>query len=440
MNWKEIYEDRKCTAEEAVKLIKSNDKVVFAHDVGEPAALVAAMVKNAASYKNVEISHMFTLGTGEYCKPEYKENFHANLWFLSGQTRKCVEEGYGDYTPLFFHEVPRLMRDGTIPVDIAMIMVTPPDEHGFVSTGVSGDYTVQAVKSAKTVIAQVNKEVPFTFGDAVFHVSEIDVFVEHDEPLPTLPAAKIGEIEEAIGKHCAELINDGDTLQLGIGAIPDAVCHQLLDKRHLGIHSEMLGDGVVKLYEAGAIDNSMKGIDKGKFVFNFVMGSSELYKFCDKNPACLLKSVDYVNHPQVIAQNPNMVSINGGLGVDLYGQIASDTIGYKQFSGVGGQVDFIRGAAMCTGGNGRAIIAMPSVAKKKDGSMVSKITPSLGEGQVVTTSRHDTDYVVTEYGIAKLKGKTVKDRARALISIAHPEFRDELKESFEKMFKEKFYL
>ena len=436
MDWKEYYSSRLTTAEEAVKLIKSNDKVVLAHDVGEPPVLVDAMVANHAAYKNVEISHMFTLGKGEYCKPEYKENFHPNLWFLSGQTRKCVEEGYGDFTPLFFHEVPGLMRDGTIQVDVAMIMVTPPDKHGYVSTGVSGDYTVQAVKSAKTVIAQINKNVPFTFGDAVFHISEIDAFVEADTPLPELPEAKIGPAEEAIGKYCAELVNDGDTLQLGIGAIPDAVCHQLVNKKHLGIHSEMLGDGQVVLYEAGAIDNSQKGIDVGKFVFNFVMGSKKTYDFLDKNTACLLKAVDYVNHPMIIAKNPNMVSNNGGIGVDFYGQVAADTIGYRQFSAVGGQVDFIRGAAM--GKNGRAIIAMPSVAKKKDGSMVSKITPLLSEGQVVTTSRHDTDYVVTEYGIAKLKGKTVKDRARALINIAHPDFRDELKDEFEKMFKVKF--
>ena len=436
MDWKEYYSSRLTKAEEAVKLIKSNDKVVLAHDVGEPPVLVDAMVANHAAYKNVEISHMFTLGKGEYCKPEYKENFHPNLWFLSGQTRKCVEEGYGDFTPLFFHEVPGLMRDGTIQVDVAMIMVTPPDKHGYVSTGVSGDYTVQAVKSAKTVIAQINKNVPFTFGDAVFHISEIDAFVEADTPLPELPEAKIGPAEEAIGKYCAELVNDGDTLQLGIGAIPDAVCHQLVNKKHLGIHSEMLGDGQVVLYEAGAIDNSQKGIDVGKFVFNFVMGSKKTYDFLDKNTACLLKAVDYVNHPMIIAKNPNMVSINGGIGVDFYGQVAADTIGYRQFSAVGGQVDFIRGAAM--GKNGRAIIAMPSVAKKKDGSMVSKITPLLSEGQVVTTSRHDTDYVVTEYGIAKLKGKTVKDRARALINIAHPDFRDGLKDEFEKMFKVKF--
>lgn len=438
MSWKEIYESRKCKAEDAVNLIKSNDKVVFGHDVGEPPALVDAMVANAKNYRNVEISHMFTLGKGEYCKPEYKENFHVNLWFLSGQTRKFVADGHGDFTPMFFHEIPKLIKDGTIPVDVLMIMVTPPDKHGFVSTGVAGDYTIQAVKSAKTVIAQVNNEVPFTFGDAVFHVSEIDAFVEHDQALPTLPEAKIGEVEEAIGKNCAELINDGDTLQLGIGAIPDAVCHQLLHKKHLGIHSEMLGDGVVKLYEAGAIDNSLKEVEKGKFLFTFVMGSKELYDFCHMNPICSMKAVDYVNDPKVIAKNSNMVSINGGLGVDFYGQIAADTIGYTQFSAVGGQVDFIRGAAMCTGGNGRAIIAMPSVAKKKDGSLISKITPLLAEGQVVTTSRHDTDYVVTEYGIAKLKGKTVKNRARALINIAHPDFREELKENFKEMFKEEF--
>lgn len=438
MNWQEIYKKKLVTADEAVKRIKSGDKVVFSHCVSEPTALVDAMVDNASCYKNVEISHMFSLGEGRYCNEEYKDNFHPNLWFLSGQTRKCVEEGRGEFTPLFFHEVPKLMRNGTISVDVALIMVTPPNEYGKVSTGVAGDYTVQAVKSAKTVIAQVNSEVPYTFGDAEFSVDEIDYFVEKNQPLPTLPEARIGEIEEKIGKNCAELIEDGDTLQLGIGAIPDAVCHQLKHKKNLGIHSEMLGDGVVELYEAGAIDNSLKGIDKGKFVFNFVMGSKRLYDFCDKNETCLLKAVDYVNDPSVIAKNPNVVSINAALAVDFYGQVAADTIGYKQFSAVGGQVDFIRGAAACAGGNGRAIIAMPAAAKKKDGSLISKITPILSEGQVVTTSRHDVDYVVTEYGIAKLKGKTVRDRARALINIAHPDFRDEYKETFEKTFKARF--
>lgn len=428
------YEAKLATVEEALKLIKSGDKVVFSHCVGEPLALIDAMVDNADAYRDVEISHMFSLGEGRYCKEEYKDNFHPNLWFLSGQTRECVEKGRGEFTPVFFHEIPKLIKEGDISVDVAMIMVTPPDENGKVSTGVSGDYTVEAVKSAKKVIAQVNKHVPFTYGDGVFDIDEIDCFVEIDRELPTLPDARIGEIEEAIGRNCAELIEDGDTLQLGIGAIPDAVCHQLKHKKHLGIHSEMLGDGVVELYEAGAVDNSLKAIDKGKFVFNFVMGTKRLYDFCDKNEACLLKAVDYVNDPAVIAENPNVISINSGLGVDFYGQVAADTIGFRQFSAVGGQVDFIRGAAMCKNGKGKAIIAMPSAAKKKDGSMISKISPLLGEGQVVTTSRHDVDYIVTEYGIAKLKGKTIRDRARALIDIAHPDFRDELKEAFKNMF------
>ena len=436
MDWKKYYQDRLMSADEAVKLIKDNDKLVLAHDVAEPPALVEAMVRNAANYRNVEISHMFSLGSGAYSHPQYKDNFHMNLWFLSTNTRKSVTEGYGDYTPMYFFETPSLMRDGTVKVDTVMVMVTPPDENGKVSTGVAGDYTVQAVKSARTVIAQVNDQVPFTYGDAVLDVADIDAFVECSQPLPTLPDAKIGEIESAIGKHCASIIKDGDCLQLGIGSIPDAVCHELVHKKHLGIHSEMLGDGVVKLYEEGAVDNSMKQIDKGKFVFNFVMGSRKLYDFCDHNPDCMLMPVDYVNDPRIICQNDNVVSINGGIGVDFYGQVASDTIGYNQFSGTGGQVDFIRGAAMSRGG--RAIIAMPSVTIKKDGTKISKITPLLAEGQVVSTPRHDTDYIATEYGIVRLKGKTVKDRARALISIAHPDFRDELIESFERMFKQKY--
>ena len=410
MGWKEYYESKIMPAEDAVKMINSGDKVVLAHCIGEPPALVDAMVANHAAYKNVEISHMVSHGSGGYTNPEYAENFHTNVWFASSNTRKCKEEGNGDFTPMFFHEIPMLMRTGDIKVDVAMIMVTPPDENGKVSTGVSADYTVQAVESAKVVLAQVNKNLPFTYGDAIFDVEQIDAFVLEDTPLVELPPAKIGSVEEAIGKNCAELINDGDTLQLGIGAIPDAVCHQLTNKKHLGIHSEMLGDGPIVLYEAGAIDNSKKAIDTGKFVFNFAMGSKKTYDFLDHNDACLLKVVDYVNHPMVVAQNPNMVSINACIGVD-----------------------FIRGAAMGT--NGRAIIAMPSVTVKKDGTKLSKITPLLGEGQVVTTSRHDVDYVVTEYGIAKLKGKTVRDRARALIDIAHPDFREELKESFKKMFK-----
>lgn len=434
MDWKSYYLNRLMSSDEAIGLIKDNDKVVFAHDVGEPPALVEALVRNAKRFRSVEISHMFTLGSGAYSWPEYKDNFHLNAWFVSGPIRDNISRGRGDYTPMYFHETPALIREGTIGVDVALIMVTPPDEHGKVSMGVSCDYTVQAVKTAKTVIAQVNDRVPFTYGEAVLNVCDIDAFVEFNQPLPVLPPAQIGEIESRIGKNCASIIDDGACLQLGIGSIPDAVCHELVHKKHLGIHSEMLGDGVVKLYEEGAIDNSLKQIDTGKFVFNFVMGSQKLYDFCDKNDTCMLMPVDYVNDPRVICRNDNVVSINGGLSVDFYGQVAADTIGYTQFSGVGGQVDFIRGAAWSK--NGKSIIAMPSVTVKKDGTKISKICPLLSEGSVVATSRHDVDYIATEYGIVRLKGLSIRQRAKALISIAHPDFREKLEESYMKMFKE----
>ncbi|NLD20388.1 MAG: acetyl-CoA hydrolase/transferase family protein [Clostridiales bacterium] len=439
MDWKKLYREKLMTSDEAVKLIKSNDKVVFQHDVGEPEELVRAMVRNASNYKNVEISHMFSLGPGEYCKPEYKENFHPNMWFLSGQTRKAVNT-WGDYTSVFFHELPSLIREGRIQVDVAMIMVSKPDAHGYVSTGVSGDYTIQAIKSAKTVIAQINENMPFTYGEAVFPLMKYaDAIVEYDEELAALPASKIGDVETEIGKYCASLIQDGATLQLGIGSIPDAVCAQLKNKKHLGLHSEMLGDGAMKLYNEGIIDNSMKSFDKDLLVANFIMGSKELYDFCDHNHAVKLMPVDYVNDPTIIMNCSKMVAINGALGCDLYGQVAADALGNDmQFSGVGGQVDFVRGAAMSRDGEGIGIIAMPSVTVKKDGTMISKITAHLADKQVVTDSRNDTEYVITEYGIADLWGKSNAARARALIDIAHPKFREQLKDEMEEMFNQKY--
>ena len=312
MDWKNYYNERLMTADEAVSLIKDNDKLVIAHDVGEPPILMEALVKNAKRYNNVHISHMFTLGSGNHAEQVYRDNFHLNLWFASSPVRKCLTDGYGDYTPIYFHELPTLMREGIIRIDTVLIMVTPPDKNGKVSTGVSCDYTIQAIKSARTVIAQVNNKMPYTYGDAVIDVSEIDAFVEYNQELAVLPASEIGEIERKIGKYCADIIEDGACLQLGIGSIPDAVCHELVHKKHLGVHSEMLGDGIVKLYESGAIDNSCKQIDTGKFVFTFVMGSQKLYDFCDKNKDCLLMSADYVNDPRIICQNPNVVSINSG--------------------------------------------------------------------------------------------------------------------------------
>ncbi|MFV0518425.1 MAG: acetyl-CoA hydrolase/transferase family protein [Aminipila sp.] len=438
MKWNEIYESRKCTALETVQKIKNGDRVVFAHCVAEPTELVEAMVANAKNYKDVTVSHMVTLGKGEYTSPEFKGHIKFEGWFTSASTRKCINEGYGQFVPVYFHEVPKYIREGLFPVDVAMVMVSKPDKNGYVSTGVSSDYTMQAVKSAKIVLAEINDQVPVVYGDSFIHISEIDAFVETSRPLPELAIPKLSEVEIAIGKNCASLIEDGSTLQLGIGAIPDAVLSQLKDKKNLGIHSEMISDGVVDLFESGAIDCSKKSIDKGKMIVTFLMGTKRLYDFADRNPMVEFRTVDYVNNPVVVAQCSKMVCINACLQVDFIGQVVSDSIGTMQFSGVGGQVDFVRGAAMSLDGKGKAIIAMPSVARKKDGSVISKIVPYIDHGAAVTTNRHDVDYIVTEYGIARMKGKSLQDRARALIEIAHPDFREELKEEFKNRFNAEF--
>ena len=427
MNWKTYYQEHLTTAEGAVKKIKSGDRVVVAHACGEPSHLLEAMVANADAYRNVEIVHMVAMGKVEYCKPEYADNFRHNAFFVGGSTRDAIAEGRGDFTPSFFFEIPRQFST-TMPVDVAMVMVTPPDENGMCSLGVSVDYTLEAVKQAKLVIAQVNPQMPWTGPHSLVSVDELDCIVEYEAPLIELAPPKIGEVEKAIGEHCASLVPDGATLQLGIGAIPDAVLLFLKGKKDLGIHSEMFSDGVVELAEAGVITNAQKTLNPGKFVVAFLMGTRRLYDFVDHNPDVELRPVDYVNNPFIIAQNDNLISINSCVQVDLMGQVASETIGPRQISGVGGQVDFVRGASASKGGV--SIMAMPSTVKGK----VSKIVPLLDEGAAVTTSRNDIDYVVTEYGVAALKGRTLRQRARALIEIAHPDFRDGLKAEYEKRF------
>lgn len=427
MSWKEHYQSHLMTAEEAVGHIKSGDRLVMAHACGEPSYLVDAMVANAAAYQNVEIVHMVAMGKGEYCKPEYAGNFRHNAIFVGGSSREAVADGRADFTPSFFFEVPRLFRT-TMPVDVAMVMVTPPDENGMCSLGVSVDYTQEAVKQAGTVIAQVNPQMPWTGPESLVSVTDLDCIVEHEAPLIELAPPRIGDIERAIGENCASLIPDGATLQLGIGAIPDAVLLFLKGKKDLGIHSEMFSDGVVELAEAGVITNSRKTLHPGKFIVAFLMGTRRLYDFVDHNPDVELRPVDYVNNPFIIAQNDNLISINSCVQVDLMGQVASESIGPKQISGVGGQVDFVRGASASKGGV--SIMAMPATVKGK----ISKIVPLLDEGAAITTSRNDVDYIVTEYGVAHLKGETLRRRARNLIEIAHPDFRDELKAEYEKRF------
>ena len=428
MDWKDYYQSRLMTAEEAVGKIKSGDRVVLEHACGEPAYLVDKMVENAAAYRDVEIVHMVAMGKGAYCAPEQAGHFRHNSLFVGGSTRKAVESGQGDFTPCFFFEIPRLFHT-PLPVDVALVSVTPPDGEGRVSLGVSCDYTLEAVKAAKTVIAQVNPAMPYTYGGTQIPVEDIDVFVEHEQPVIELPQGRIGEVEKAIGQNCAGLIPDGATLQLGIGAIPDAVLLFLKDKKDLGIHSEMFSDGVVELAEAGVITNAKKTLKPGKFVATFLMGTRRLYDFVDKNPDVEMQPVDYVNNPYVIARNDNLISINSCVQIDLMGQVASESVGLKQISGAGGQVDFVRGASASRGGV--SIMAFPSTAAK---GAVSKIVPFLDHGSAVTTCRCDVDYAVTEYGVAHLKGETLRARARNLIAIAHPDFRAPLVEEFEKRF------
>lgn len=429
MSWKDDYKKKLCSAAEAVSHIKSGDLVGIGHATGEPVALVDAMVENASAYRNVEIVHMVAMGTAAYCRPELAENFHHNSLFLGGSTRKAIEEGRGDFTPIYFHKIPDLFRTSLHP-NVALLQLSPPDQHGYCSFGVSVDYTKPMAEAADIRIAQINSNMPRTLGDSFIHVSQLDYIVEADMPLIELKPPNISDIEQAIGKNCASLIEDGDTLQLGIGAIPDAVLLFLKDKKSLGIHSEMFSDGVVELVEAGVIDNSRKNINRGKSIATFLMGTRRLYDYVNNNPAVQMMPVDYVNDPVIVAQNDNLVSINSCVQVDFFGQVVSTSVGLRQISGVGGQVDFVRGANM--GKNGRTIMAMPSTSK----GTISKIVPIIDDGAAVTTSRYDVNYVVTEYGVAQLQGKTLRDRARALISIAHPNFRDELATEFEKRFRE----
>lgn len=433
LRWQETYKNKLISAEAAALKIKAGDRVVMGHAAAEPTSIIEEMVKNKENYSNVEIVHMLVLGKAQYAQLGMEKYFKDNAIFVGGTTREDVNSGRGDYTPCFFHELPRMLRE-SLPVDVALIQVTPPDEYGYSSYGVSNDYTKPAAECAKLVIAEVNDQMPRTMGDSFIHISDIDYLVENSHPIIELKPAKIGEVEKEIGRQCASLIEDGSTLQLGIGAIPDAVLSCLKDKRDLGIHSEMISDAVVDLVEAGVITNKKKTLHSGKIVTTFLVGSKRLYEFINNNPIVEFYPVDHVNNPLVIMQNYKMVSINSCIQVDLMGQVCSESIGLKQISGVGGQVDFVRGVSMSK--DGISIMAMPSTAAN---GTVSKIVPLLDEGAAVTTSRNDVDYIVTEYGVAHLKRKSLRQRARSLINIAHPNFRQSLIQEYEKRFKEKFY-
>ncbi len=432
MDWEKEYSKKLVSAEDAIKNIHDGDKVVMAFGCSEPRAVVRAMRENYKNYNNVEVINMLLLGETPWVDEEVKGHFRYNSLFASGTNRKAISTGVADFTSCYLSEIPMILRECIKP-RVTVMSVTPPDEDGYVSLGANCDYIETTLAYCEVKIGQVNKFVPYTYGAARKHISEFDYFVEYDEPIPEVPAPPLTEVEMKIGKNCASLINDGDCIQLGIGGIPNAICEELKDKKDLGLHSEMVGDGVVDLIKSGVINNSKKNIDIGKTILGFAFGTRKLFDYLDKNPDVEMVPMDYVNNPVVIAQNDNVVSVNSCLQVDLMGQVVSDTIGLNQFSGVGGQVDFVRGATMSKGG--RSIIAMPSTAK---GDTISKIVPKITDYSAVTTTRNDVNYVVTEFGIAQLKGKTMRERARALISIAHPNFRDELCEEFEKRFNEKF--
>lgn len=429
-NWREIYQSKLTTANEAIKFIHDGDKVVTGFGCGEPFGIERALVENYENYHDVEIISMLTLGDSPWCRPETKGHFKLNCLFASQSNRKAISLGVSEFTTSHFYEIPDLIKNYICP-KVAIVMVSPPDEHGYVSFGTTVDYTRGTADYCDIIIAQVNKYMPRTFGNSFMHVRDFTCFVECNEPLPEVKSVDISETEMEIGKYCASLIKDGDCLQLGIGGIPNAVCAQLWDKKDLGLHSELVGDGVVDLLEAGIINNKKKNKNPFRTILGAAFGSEKLNNYINNNPSVELHPINYVNNPSVIAQNDNMVSINSCLQIDLLGQVVSDTVGLNQYSAVGGQVDFVRGATMSKGG--RSIIAMPSTAKK---GLISRIVPLITEGSAVTTPRNDVNYVVTEYGIAQLKGKTLKERAKALIRIAHPKFRPHLILEYKKRYNE----
>ena len=408
------------SADEAVGHVRSGDRI-FLHGVAAaPTHLLQALVRRADELRDVEIVQLHTEGPAPYTEPGMQDAFRVNCLFVGGNTRAAVQDGRGDYTPVFLSDIPGLFKNGILDIDVALIHVSPPDAHGFCSLGTTVEAAHEALHSAETVIAQVNPNMPRTHGDALVHRSKITCMVEVNDPIPEVHLPPLTADEQAIGRHVATLVDDGATLQMGIGAIPDAVLKELWSHRDLGVHTEMFSDGLVQLVESGVVNGSRKIIHPGKIVATFVMGTRKVYDFIDDNPMVAMLDVAYVNNPSVIARNPKMTAINSAIEVDVTGQVCADSIGPRPYSGVGGQVDFVRGAALSSGG--RPIIALPSRTSKGHARIVSLLKPGAG----VVTSRAHMHYLVTEYGIAYLHGRSLRERAEAIIGIAHPDDRERL--------------
>jgi 4-hydroxybutyrate CoA-transferase len=409
--------------ERAVSVINSGDRVFIQGVAAAPQVLIRAMTARAEELRDVEIVHLHTEGEAPYSAPEFAENFRVNAFFVGANVRQAVNEGRGDYIPVFLSEIPALFRRGVLKLDVALINVSPPDKHGFCSLGVSVDIARAAVDCATTVVAQINPWMPRTLGDALVHLNDIDFAVEVADPLPEVPPPSLSETDRGIGRSIAEIIEDGATLQMGIGSIPNAVLASLTGHKDLGIHTEMFSDGVMDLVEQGVITGRKKVKHPGKIVAGFLMGTRRLYDFVDDNPQVLMLDIAYVNDSGVIRRNPKVTAVNSAIEVDLTGQVCADSIGNRHYSGVGGQMDFIRGASLSEGG--KPIIALPSVTSRGESKIVSNLKPGAG---VVTTRAH-VHYVVTEHGVADLYGKNLRQRAYELIRIAHPDHREALERS-----------
>ncbi len=428
MSYQSQYQQKRMSAADAVRQVKNGDTIVVPTGVGEPPALLTALSEQRRDFRGVEVVQILPLRKYAYFDPETAEHVRHTAYFYGGASRPGGQEGWIDFIPNYFSEIPTLIKRDLIPANVVFSMASPMDEHGYFSLSLGADYTMAAVEKARAIVLEVNPNVPFANGDCHVHISQVAALVESDEPVLEVGLPKIGPVQEAIGKYVAELIPNGATLQIGYGGIPDAVVMQLTDKHDLGIHTEMVGDGIMTLVEAGVVTNRKKNYHHGKMLATFALGSKKLYQFMHRNPALEMHPVDFTNDPFLAGQNDNLHAINATMQVDLLGQCGSESLGFKPYSGTGGQADFVRAANRSNGG--KAFIVLPSTAKENS---ISRIVPTLTPGTHVTTSKNDVNYVVTEYGVAQLRGKSAKQRAAALIGIAHPDFRGELREAAKKM-------
>lgn len=415
------WQSRVISAEEAAQKVKSGNRVFLTGNCSTPQDFLQSLVNRHKELQSVEIVQLLGMGPGEYITPEIAENIRINSLFIAPNLRKAIGQGLAEFTPVFLSEIPKLFRTGRLVLDIAVIQVSPPDAHGYCSYGVEVGVSKSAAESAGIVIAEVNPYMPRTLGDSFIHVDQIDYFIEVEYPLPEVPGQPPSEIQDAIAQHIAELVPDGATLQMGIGGIPDAVLRKLTNHKNLGVHTELFSDGVMEMIERNVINNAMKSIHPGKVVAGFVLGTQKLYEYINDNPIFEMHPTEYVNDPFVIAQNKKMVSINSAIEIDITGQVCADSIGTRFYSGAGGQLDFVRGAARSEGG--MTFIALPSTAK---GNTLSRIVPQLKPGAGTVTTRYDVHYIATEFGVVDLWGRTISERVHAIASVAHPNFRDEL--------------